>query len=184
MEIVQNRGETVRVESYKHQDVLHRVWKSSVILHEDDRQLVIANEDVEVIQPDGREDVFAGVAITIFPKDEWYNTVFVYKDSDKLRYYYSNIASPVTLDRTKNVITYIDYDLDVITYSDLRFEIVDQDEYVVNQVRYAYPPQVMQKIKQSVHKITHLIKFKSAPFAPEIAPYWFRQYRSLIRGDG
>ncbi|WP_093293053.1 DUF402 domain-containing protein [Thermoactinomyces sp. DSM 45892] len=184
MDILQNRGDMMRVESYKHQDVLHRIWKTSFVLHEDDRQVVIANEDVEVIQPDGTDAVFAGIAITIFPKDEWFNTVCVYRNSDKLRYYYTNIASPVRLDRTKNVITYIDYDLDIITYSDLRFQIVDQDEYEVNQVRYAYPSQVMLQIEQAVHKITDLIHTRSAPFAPEIAPYWFRQYRSLIKGEG
>lgn len=178
------RGELVRIESFKHPSKLHRIWKQSVVLYEDDQQIVVANEDVEVIQPDGREDVFLGLSIIIFPKNEWHNTVLIFDESMEFKYFYSNIASPVKEDCKKNVITYIDYDLDVITHSDLRFEIVDQDEYMTNRNCYSYPIQVIREVENAVNRVTAMIQFQQGPFAPEIAPFWYRQYLSLKRGDG
>ena len=63
--------------------------------------------------------------VAFFIPETWYNIVALI-DPDGIRYY-CNIASPPY--DGQGVITYIDYDLDVIVHSGGDVRIVDRDEY-------------------------------------------------------
>ena len=78
-------------------------------------------------------------------------------------------------------ITMIDLDLDVLRYRDGRApEIVDEDEFLEHQVRYAYPPEVIATARATADALLLSVQRDEEPFKSAYQP-WL----SLVEGvDG
>ena len=62
-------------------------------------------------------------------------------------------------------ITLIDLDLDVLRYRDGNPpEIVDEDEFLEHQVRYAYPPEVIAKARATADALLVSVQQNAEPF--------------------
>ncbi|RAL24336.1 DUF402 domain-containing protein [Thermoflavimicrobium daqui] len=177
------RGDIIRIKSVKFPDQMHRIWKKSVVLQAEN-PLILANYDVEVVNADGSEGIFQGLAICIFFQDEWFNTILLYNDQGRLKEYYINIASPYQLDQEHQTLTYIDYDIDFIVTPTLEYVIVDEDEFADHQECFHYPDCIVKKISQAVVGVEERIRTQQDPFHPVFAQYWYQSYQSLKRGDG
>jgi hypothetical protein len=58
----------------------------------------------------------------------------------------------------------VDLDLDVIRDFDGRVETIDQDEFAENQVRYAYPPDLIRGASQAAVVVADLLTGRAEPF--------------------
>jgi protein associated with RNAse G/E len=47
-------GETIQIQSYKHDESLHRIWAKAIIIEETDDYVVVANHRTKVIEANGR----------------------------------------------------------------------------------------------------------------------------------
>lgn len=173
------QGDTIRIESYKHGGTLHRAWKKSVILRSED-PLILANQDVEVVEKDGDEWIFPGLAICRFSRQDWFQTVILYDEEFRLKRYYCHIASPCRIDSESGTLAYIDYDLDLSVGPDLKAEWLDEDEFSENRIRYGYPDEVLKSIAEARRQLEERIHRREEPFSPEFAPYWCKRYLSLM----
>jgi protein associated with RNAse G/E len=172
--ILPEEGAVIRIESYKHGERLHRAWKKSLVL-EKGEPLVIANYNVEVVEADGREWVFSGLTIGRFHRFDWYHTLAVFGKEGNFRLY-THIASPY---RYRNgVLSYIDYDLDLVVEQDGERRWVDREEFDQNRVRYSYPDEVVKKIEETVERVDRMARSGEEPFTPEWANRWYHRFQS------
>ena len=83
--IVPEEGAVLRIESYKYGEHFHRMWKKSVVLKSGE-PLIIANENVEVVEADGRKWRFPGLTIGCFHRTEWFHTLVVFGEDEHFRF--------------------------------------------------------------------------------------------------
>jgi protein associated with RNAse G/E len=118
------------------------------------------NSHTKIREADGRDWVSKIPVVCFFIPGQWYNIVALL-ESGGIRYY-CNIASPVY--RSHNVLTYIDYDLDIIVSSNGNKQMVDQHEYERHKVNYHYSTIVELKIKAGLVELNRRIDHKLPPF--------------------
>lgn len=171
---------TCVVKSFKHDGKLHRLWRENWLVpheqlleeHKDESMLVVVNYKTLIEESDGSNWVSRVPAVTFFIPHCWYNIVALIEQTG-IRYY-CNIASPPYY--SCDIITYIDYDLDVILTLDGEFFIVDEDEYEEHQVKYRYSQNVMQKIELGLSQLIERIQQKASPFNPNQVNYYFSKW--------
>lgn len=171
-------GEIVRIESYKHEKQIHRIWKESIILKSGE-PLILANYNAQVVEGDGKEWIFPGLSIVHFSSQRWFHTVLLYDEQFHLKNYYCNIASPYQFDCRRKTLTYVDYDLDLIVEPDFGYRWVDEDEFRENSVRYRYPAGVLEQVRLARQQLEETIHRREEPFTHEFAQTWYHQYLSL-----
>ncbi|HSH25641.1 MAG TPA: DUF402 domain-containing protein, partial [Massilibacterium sp.] len=72
---------------------------------------------------------------------------------------------------------YIDYDLDVIVSPTYEYEIVDEEEYEMNQQFMNYPQEVKKKIEEELQILLQWIKHQKGPFQPGFVMDWYKKFR-------
>ena len=158
--------------SYKHDGVLHRVWKNVYKIYETDNLVVIINDEVDVIDGSGKKWKTREPAICYFFKDYWFNIICMLRNDDI--YYYCNLSSPFIIDQEG--LKYIDYDLDVKIFPDGEVLILDRDEYIFNIKDLNYPVEIRQIIKNNLKILLDFIKEKKDPFNQDSVYNWYEKY--------
>lgn len=72
----------------------------------------------------------------------------------------------------------VDVDLDVIRFVDGRVEVVDRDEFEEHQVRFGYPPEVIDRTERETAGIHAIVAAGAEPFAGASAAAWVERARS------
>lgn len=168
------------IKSFKHDGHLHRTWLENArvpeeLLHEPHKtesMLVLINSQTKIIEADGKEWVSRIPGISFFIPKQWFNVVALLEESGVR--YYCNIASPPYVNG--NVITYIDYDLDVIRMPGGAVHIVDQEEYERHKICYHYSSIVDEKVQQGLQDLLLRIQQGQAPFHEEWVLDYYRQW--------
>ena len=145
---------------FKHNGEVHRVWDEAIVLEENDEYIVVGSECANVLEGDGRFWRAKEPAITIFFKKKWYNVICMLRTAGI--HYYCNIASPYELQ--DNVITYIDYDLDVGLNAQGQIKILDEIEYNRHKKEYNYSLELDYLLKKALYEVLKLCKEKEFPF--------------------
>ncbi|WP_165875979.1 DUF402 domain-containing protein [Hazenella coriacea] len=172
------RGDVIQVLSMKHGNHFHRFWTESIVLQSGD-PLIIANKDVVVLESGERELIFPNLSICYFSKRDWFNIVLIFDQQDRLEQYYCNMASPYQLDIQRRVISYIDYDLDLIIDPRFNYRWVDEDEFIKNQQMYHYPISIIEEVNKARLQLEQRVRLQEEPFTPTFATEWYHQYLSL-----
>jgi uncharacterized protein len=104
-------------------------------------------------------------------KQKWYNVWHICEQNSGINHIYANITMPATLQ--DNVLTWIDLDLDLRVHLDGSLELLDEDEFVENSVRFAYPPSVIEQARAAVDELTVCYQQQRFPFnhAEQVALY-------------
>ena len=156
------------IKSFKHNGRLHRMWMENRrvpadILHPTHAALgmiVTVNCRTKIIEAMGNEWYSRNPGVTFFIPGAWYNIVALIQ-SGGVRYY-CNVASPPYV--YGNVLTYIDYDLDLIVTPTGEKILVDQDEYERHRQCYHYSPIVEQKVQEGLLELTARVDAGEEPF--------------------
>lgn len=85
-------------------------------------------------------------------KQKWYNVWHICEQNSRINHIYANIAMPAILQ--KDVLTWVDLDLDLRVHLDGSLELLDEDEFVENSVRFAYPPSVIAQARAAVDELS------------------------------
>ena len=67
--------EKIDIISYKHDGELHRVWKNVIMLSKGEKEIILVNDRVDVIDGDGRRWKTREPAVCYFYKDYWFNVI-------------------------------------------------------------------------------------------------------------
>ncbi|HLS23578.1 MAG TPA: DUF402 domain-containing protein [Pseudogracilibacillus sp.] len=162
----------IKIVSKKHDGSFHRSWEKNIVLDKNELTLIGGNDKTIVQEPNRPPWITTEPALFYFHRNLWFNVIVLLLDDDYL--YYCNISSPFT--KKGHVLTYIDYDIDVIVRSDYSYEIVDVDEYKYHKEKYHYPESVMENIDQALEQIQLFIKSRKDPFNEDFVQKWKKQF--------
>lgn len=175
------------IKSFKHDGHLHRMWLENALVpdtllhesHKSEAMHIFINCQTKIVEADGKEWVSRIPGVSFFIPKHWFNVVALLEESGVR--YYCNVASPPYV--LGNVLTYIDYDLDVIRMPGGDVHIVDQEEYERHKQSYHYSGMVDGKVKQGLRDLLKRIEMGSAPFHDEWVHYYYREWEKW-RGRG
>lgn len=170
-------GMTVSIHSYKHNKKLHRVWKKSVVLYQDQHLLVTGNNRTKVIESDGRSWHTKEPAICYFYTDLWFNIIGMLKKDGV--YFYCNLSSPYLYDG--EAIKYIDYDLDIKVFPDGSYILLDEKEYLAHQGTMCYSDEIHQIIQSQMIILKERIENKEKPFDLSDIKLFYENYKSMTK---
>ena len=165
-------GDSVFVQSYKHNGSLHRTWSKALVIDVQDHFVVAVTDHSWVVESDGRRWLTKEPAICFYYDNKWYNIISMIRKTGI--YYYCNIASPSLYDG--EAIKNIDYDLDVKVFPDDEYMILDQNEYEYHAGIMNYPENIKKIIEQQLDELLDLIKTKTAPFNFEYINEYIQKY--------
>ena len=169
------------IKSFKHNGHLHRQWLENWLVpqefldpeHQREGMVVLINCQTPIMEADGKQWMSKVPAVSFFIPGAWYNIVALIEETGVR--YYCNIASPPYLAR--DVVTYIDYDLDVVLYASGHIDIVDRDEYERHKASYHYPEIVDQKVATGLSQLLDRIQNKKAPFQDGLVVSYYNAWR-------
>jgi uncharacterized protein len=170
--------ESFVIKSFKHDGHLHRMWLQNwafppSLLHPDhlrESMTVTINSQTRIKESDGKEWTSRIPGISFFIPSQWYNIVALIEETGVR--YYCNIASPPYI--SHNVVTYIDYDLDVVVLPNGDVHVVDRDEYEQHKQEYHYSAVVQDKVQQGLEALLDRIARKEPPFQDD----WIARYHA------
>lgn len=166
------KGDSVYIQSFKHDGSLHRTWCKAFVLEEDDQKIVVVTDRAWVIEADGRRWLTREPAVCFFYKNRWYNVISMIRHSGI--YYYCNLASPSLFDG--EAIKNIDYDLDVKLYPDGGYQILDENEYDEHSLEMHYPERVRRIIEKQLNHLIDEMDKGSDPFNKECIDSYYYEY--------
>lgn len=166
------------IKSFKHDGHLHRTWMENWRVpvhllrgeHLQEETAVFINSQTKIVEADGKEWVSRIPGVSFFIPKQWFNVVALIEETGVR--YYCNIASPLYLNG--NVLTYIDYDLDVIQLPSGEVQVVDQEEYERHKSLYHYSPMVNEKVQQGLEEVLDRVDKQRPPFDDEAVRQYYR----------
>lgn len=157
------KGMKTNIQSYKHDEQVHRIWRHTQIVDASDNLIVTAHKKTRVYEQTGRSWYTKEPAVCYFYNDRWYNIIVMFKKGGIQ--YYCNIASPYIFDGEG--IKYIDYDLDVKLFSDGTYIILDRNEYEINAHSMEYGEKLREILEENLEFLVNEIENKKPPFNEE-----------------
>lgn len=158
--------------SYKHDGELHRVWQNVVKIHDDGELVVLINNEVNVIDGDGRKWKTREPAVCYFFKKYWFNVICMIRNDNI--YYYCNLSSPYVLDYEG--LKYIDYDLDVKLFPDGEILELDRDEYDFNISNLHYSKKIIDIVEKNLNILIEKIDKREDPFNKDCVMKWYNMF--------
>lgn len=155
-----NTDKWIKIQSYKHDGGLHRFWRRSFILQNDENWLIVASRRTQVVEGNGRRWYTKEPAVSFFSKKNWLNVIAMLKESGIV--FYTNIASPTIIE--SGIAKYIDYDLDIKRYSDGAIRFLDKKEYERHIKHYSYSEDLVKIIDFKQNQIVEMITNGIFPF--------------------
>ena len=164
--------EKIDIISYKHDGELHRVWRNVDKIYEDKELLILINNEVDVIDGDGRKWKTREPAVCYFFKKYWFNVICMIRNESI--YYYCNLSSPYVVD--VEGIKYIDYDLDIKVFPNGELKELDRDEYDFNIKYLHYSDNIKHIIEKNMKLLIERIDNKMDPFNKECVRHWYNEF--------
>lgn len=168
-------GKKIVVQSYKHDETLHRIWEEATVLEDNDDYIIVANKKTKVVEANGRFWHTKEPSVTYFYKHHWFNVIGIIKDDGVS--YYCNISSPILSD--EEALKYIDYDLDIKVLPDYSYHLLDQNEYKKHKSSMAYSQKLSSIIESEFKILESMVKKRLDPFHPELILKWYHTYLNL-----
>ncbi len=168
-------GDYIAIESYKHNGLLHRKWRDTMVVKTEQNILIGVNDRTLITESDGRKWLSREPAIVYFHKKLWFNVIVMLRPEGVA--YYCNLASPFVLDR--QALKYIDYDLDIKVFPDGETRLLDVDEYAMNKKRWHYGEKIDTVLRGASLELLDWIEKGNGPFSPQFANIWYERYNEL-----
>ncbi|MGO4548655.1 DUF402 domain-containing protein [Paenibacillus sp. 2TAB23] len=168
------------IKSFKHNGHIHRTWQQNWLVpdellddkHKAEAMKVFINRQTPIQESDGKIWISRVPAVSFFIPKQWFNVVALLEEGGVR--YYCNIASPPYMQG--DVLTYIDYDLDVIRTADGERSIVDQDEYELHKAAYHYPKMVDEKVQAGLSALLERMDQNLSPFQDELVTSYYEAW--------
>jgi protein associated with RNAse G/E len=94
--------------------------------------------------------------------DRWFNVFRFHEPEGELRNFYCNLNQPPKFE--KNVLDYVDLEIDVVVSKDYEIEVLDLDEFEENSRMFNYSEELINKTLATLEELLVLIKSREFPF--------------------
>ena len=170
------KGDSVFVQSYKHNGSLHRTWSKALVIDDNEDFYVVVTDHSWVVESDNRRWLTKEPAICFYYRKKWFNIISMVRKSGI--YYYCNIATPSIYDG--EAIKNVDYDLDVKVFPDGNYIILDENEFEYHCQRMNYPDEIKKICVDSKNELVEMVKDKRMPFNFSFINGYIMRYFELI----
>ncbi|BDR56776.1 DUF402 domain-containing protein [Xylocopilactobacillus apis] len=174
--VLPKEGDYIAIQSFKHNGLLHRTWKESMVLKVSEDILIGGNNHTLVTESDRHRWITREPAIIYFHKHYWFNVIAMIRETGVV--YYCNLASPYVIDR--EALKYIDYDLDVKVFANGEKRLLDLNEYEENKRKWHYSKTTDEILKYNVKVLVYWINHQLGPFSKEFIDIWYGRYIELL----
>lgn len=158
----QSPARSILVRACKFDGSLHRRWHA-VLIQQKDSLLILDAKFEDEVQHDLLGTLLRGTkSLEYYWLDRWYSIFRFSEPTGELRNFYCNINLPPVLQ--EGTLSYIDLDIDVLVYPDLSYQILDEDEFAVNALRYNYPAELQAQAQRALHELITLVEERQFPF--------------------
>lgn len=165
-----NKYKEIPIKCFKHDGSFHRAWRKSFLIENNSDYFIFASKKAIVSENNGRKWTAKEPAITIFPKNSWFNVIAMLKDPYVA--YYVNLASPPIYENGE--IKYIDYDLDLKFNFNNEIKLIDINEYQNHKAKLHYGDEIDKILQDTIDIITDLMKKRVFPFEDlKIIDYYY-----------
>ncbi len=165
-----SRRSEITINSRKFDGSLRRSWKCELIEHVDTGLVMVGVFDFDVSHPDLGEIKRGTISYEYYWLDRWYNIFCFHEPDGNFRNHYCNINTPPTFN--DGVLDYIDLDIDVVSWPNGAFEILDEAEYAVNAVKFCYPDLVLKNTRKALNEVLELVKKQKLPVPGEFTQHF------------
>lgn len=170
-----NLGQSLVVQSYKHDERLHRIWAKATVIDYSQDQIILANKRTKVIEANGRFWYTKEPSVTWFFKDHWFNVIGIIRPSGI--FYYCNLASPYVID--EEALKYVDYDLDIKVNKNMSFKVLDRKEYRRNVQSMKYPKQLQDFLESEKERLKEWIETRQGPFTGGLVEQLYNRFKIM-----
>ena len=153
-------GDSVYVQSYKHNGCLHRTWSKALVIDVQKDFYVVVTDHTWVVESDNRLWLTKEPAICFYYRNKWFNVISMVRKTGI--YYYCNIATPSIYDGES--IKNVDYDLDVKVFPDGTYMVLDQNEFEYHANIMEYPAEIKQKCIDAKDELIKMVENNEIPF--------------------
>jgi protein associated with RNAse G/E len=169
----------IQIQSYKHDESLHRIWEKATVLYADEEVVIVANKRTKVIESNGRFWHTREPSVSWFYKKHWFNIIGIIKRNSI--HYYCNIASPYVCDTEG--LKYIDYDLDIKVIEDFSYNVLDRNEYNKHKNKMDYPTDLKVILEKELNRLKEMIENREEPFQHDLVYEWYSKYEEHKNGQ-
>ena len=173
-------GDSVFVQSYKHNGSVHRTWSKALVIDVRDDCYVVVTDHSWVVESDNRRWLTKEPAICFYYKDRWFNIISMVRKAGI--YYYCNIASPSIYDG--EAIKNIDYDLDVKVFPDGSYMVLDENEFEYHCQKMNYPKEIKDICVNAKNTLVEMVENKQIPFDFSYINGYIMKYFELVFDSG
>lgn len=160
-------AQPITIRSRKHDQKIRRTWTCDLLEHTDELIEAVGVFDLDVEHP-GLGSIARGtVSHEFYWPARWYNVFRFHEPDGRFRNYYCNISMPPTF--ADGFLDYVDLDIDVIVWEDLRYDVLDRDDFERNSSKYDYPPDVVKKVMDSLDELLDVIASRQFPFTTHLS---------------
>lgn len=152
----------ITVLACKYDNQVHRQWPAH-LSQQKGSLLVLDGRFEEQINHPLLGTIQAGTRSTeYYWTDRWYSVFRFAEPTGQLRNYYCNVNMPARL--ADSVLSFVDLDVDVLVHPDFSYQLLDEDEFKVNTLRFGYPPEVCRQAALALDELRLLIDRRAFPF--------------------
>lgn len=169
-------GDSVFVQSYKHNGSLHRTWSKALVIDVNEDCYVVVTDHTWVVESDNRRWLTKEPAICFYYKKKWFNIISMVRKSGI--YYYCNVASPSVYDG--EAIKNIDYDLDVKVYPNGEYAVLDENEFEYHNQIMNYSNEIKDICVKAKDELVKMVENKEIPFNFSYVNDYIMRYFGLI----
>lgn len=153
----------ITVNSRKYDGRIRRSWQAGVVTQTAEMLIAVGRFEFDVDHSDLGRIAAGTVSFEHFWFDRWYNIFRFHEPDGALKAWYCNVAMPATYG--DGILDFVDLDIDVVVWPDMRFEVVDLDDFEENSLQFSYPPEVIVHARRAVDEITRLVQTRGLPAA-------------------
>ena len=155
-------GNLITIKAMKFPDIPHYEWQGEVIEQTEEYVLVLCLPGRQ-LKHFSKNKTFTlnDVSLEYFSLNEWF-TAAMEIEQGKIVSYYCNIAMPSRI--IGNVLSFVDLDLDYVKTRGAQWQVVDEEEFETNSIRYRYPAELKRSAAEALEDLKGKVENKLFPF--------------------
>ncbi|HLU21427.1 MAG TPA: DUF402 domain-containing protein [Bacillaceae bacterium] len=159
-------SETIHIMALKHPNIPHYEWEGEIIKKTDDYIVVLCKPGRQLKHhTKGKTFTMKNTSIELFSFKEWY-TVAAGVEEGEITSYYCNVAMPSKMNG--NELTFVDLDLDLVKKVNADWQVVDEDEFEENSLKFSYSNELKDYAIHSLEELKKKALHKQFPFDESI----------------